>query len=121
MITVVGIQSDDHGATPPEATEIEPGNVDIPGRIDFPGDVDTFKVTPDKTGKLAARVIGIGNGMQPRLRVLDPSGAVLGEAVDQPGGLEAYPFVNLSTSRRGRRSIWRSRMWIRRPVAAPTM
>ncbi|MDX1415909.1 MAG: choice-of-anchor X domain-containing protein [Candidatus Promineifilaceae bacterium] len=95
FIEVENHMGDDHGDAPVTATPLEPDNVDIPGRIDFAGDEDLFMITPIQDGQLVVRVTGLGQEMEPRMRVLEEDCSTLIEEVEYVPGSGVYPFTLL--------------------------
>lgn len=70
QVNVDGVQNDDHGNTPQDATSLPPDNTDIPGKIDYQNDVDVFRVDIlSDIVNWAIRVSNFALGMDPRLRV----------------------------------------------------
>lgn len=81
QITVTGLQSDDHGNIPADATTLHINNVDLPGKIDYSGDLDVFEFTSSDDGNLVFRVSSYALGMEPYLKIFDEDGSkVLAEA-----------------------------------------
>ncbi|RMG69750.1 MAG: hypothetical protein D6711_18910 [Chloroflexi bacterium] len=80
-VTVVGVQSDDHGDSVATATWLTANNIDVPGQIDYAGDVDTFKIVPDVTEQVAIRVTDVGMEMQPEIQIIDKNGVIMVNSV----------------------------------------
>jgi calcium-activated chloride channel regulator 3/4 len=60
-VKVEGVQDDDHGNYPEDATAILADNEGVEGRIDYADDVDVFSfVAPESESKLIARLFPIG-------------------------------------------------------------
>lgn len=95
-VQVSGVQADDHGDTPAEATLLPLDNIDLPGRLDQAGDMDLFRVQPQQAGRVAVRISGLSNGMKPRIRILGADGQAVLQAFDfVPGeGRYFYTFVD---------------------------
>ena len=69
-VVVSGVQDDDHGDAPIEATTLVANNVGVPGQIDHAGDKDVFVVTPSAKGEIIVRLSGFAFGMKPKIRLL---------------------------------------------------
>jgi hypothetical protein len=87
------VQSDDHGNTVQQATELTAANTDLPGRIETAGDTDVFAVTAAESGVLVVRVSNLAFAMEPRLRLLAADGTTERASVTWSGS--GYLWVSV--------------------------
>jgi hypothetical protein len=87
------VQSDDHGNTVQQATELTAANTDLPGRIETAGDTDVFAVTGAESGVLVVRVSNLAFAMEPRLRLLAADGTTERASVTWSGS--GYLWVSV--------------------------
>ena len=98
-VKVEGVQDDDHGNYPWEATAIFADNDGVEGRIDYAGDVDVFSfIAPEGESKLIARLFPIGE-WDVAYRVLDSDGTtqLAGGTVNQLNlSVNGYYYVEFN-------------------------
>lgn len=95
QVTVTGLQADDHGNTPAQATLVVPDNSNVPGRIDYSGDVDVFRFEALHSGELVIRVANLALGMDPRLILFAADGSNLLADIDLTTNAAARGYLYL--------------------------
>ncbi|MEZ4707831.1 MAG: cohesin domain-containing protein [Caldilineaceae bacterium] len=97
-ITVLGVKTDDHGNTPAAATDLPTDNLETPGRIDYVQDLDLFRVTAEANGMLVVRIVGLGPGMQPKMKVYASDGTTLLQEISNTPTATSYPFAKVDAN-----------------------
>ncbi|MFQ3630710.1 carboxypeptidase regulatory-like domain-containing protein, partial [Roseiflexus sp.] len=93
IVSVSGVQNDDHGDNTSNASILTANNQSQWGRIERPGDRDLFQITAPNDMLLVVRVTNLAMGMEPKLRLLAADGQTELASVTGNTVTRQYPFI----------------------------